>query len=48
VLRKLVHRDGLRADILEDREIRVGDHVQATTIGTPALYEGGWVVNAVG
>jgi hypothetical protein len=30
-----VHRGGLRADILEDGEIRVGDQVQATTDGTP-------------
>jgi hypothetical protein len=27
VLRALVHRGGLRADILEDGEIRVGDRV---------------------
>ena len=30
VLRPLVHRGGLRADILEDGEIRVGDQVRAT------------------
>jgi hypothetical protein len=30
VLRALVHRGGLRADILEDGVIRVGDHVSAT------------------
>jgi len=35
VLRELVHRGGLRADILEDGEIRVGDQVQATTGGAP-------------
>jgi hypothetical protein len=35
LLRQLVHRGGLRADILEDGEIRVGDQVQATTNGTP-------------
>jgi hypothetical protein len=29
VLRELVHRGGLRADILEDGEIRVGDRVRA-------------------
>jgi hypothetical protein len=31
VLRELVHRGGLRADILADGEIRVGDPVRATT-----------------
>jgi MOSC domain-containing protein YiiM len=35
VLCPLVHRGGLRADILEDGEIRVGDQVLATTDGTP-------------
>jgi MOSC domain-containing protein YiiM len=30
VLRALVHRGGLRADILADGEIRVGDPVRAT------------------
>jgi len=35
LLRKPVHRGGLRANILEDGEIRVGDQVQATTDGTP-------------
>ncbi len=36
VLRDLVHRGGLRADILEDGEIRVGDEVRAlaTTLAT--------------
>jgi MOSC domain-containing protein YiiM len=29
VLRDLVHRGGLRADILQDGEIRVGDEVRA-------------------
>lgn len=35
VLRELVHRGGLRADIVEDGEIRVGDQVQATIDGPP-------------
>jgi MOSC domain-containing protein YiiM len=29
VLRSLVHRGGLRADVLSDGEIRVGDRVEA-------------------
>jgi hypothetical protein len=33
VLRQLVHRGGLRADILEDGEIRVGDPVRAVGAG---------------
>lgn len=31
ILRELVHRGGLRADILEDGEIRVGDEVRAVS-----------------
>jgi MOSC domain-containing protein YiiM len=34
LLRALVHRGGLRADILGDGEIRVGDPVKATPAGT--------------
>jgi MOSC domain-containing protein YiiM len=33
VLRELVHRGGLRADILIDGEIRVGDEVRALADG---------------
>ena len=36
VLRDLVHRGGLRADILEDGEIRVGDEVRALATALPA------------
>jgi hypothetical protein len=40
VLRQLVHRGGLRADILDDGEIRVGDQIRATVpaplVGPPA------------
>jgi hypothetical protein len=36
VLRALVHRGGLRADILEDGEIAVGDEVHALALATPA------------
>jgi hypothetical protein len=32
VLRELVHRGGLRADILEDGEIRLGDEVRAVDV----------------
>lgn len=31
ILRSLVHRGGLRADILSDGEIRVGDEVRAVS-----------------
>jgi MOSC domain-containing protein YiiM len=34
VLRELVHRGGLRADILEDGEIRLGDEVRAVVVTT--------------
>ena len=34
LLRALVHRGGLRADILGDGEIRVGDPVKATRAAT--------------
>jgi MOSC domain-containing protein YiiM len=40
VLRALVHRGGLRADILADGDIRVGDPVRATTPGKDARRNG--------
>jgi hypothetical protein len=35
VLRPLVHRGGLRADILEDGEIKLGDEVRSTSSAAP-------------
>ena len=34
VLRALVHRGGLRADILADGEIRIGDAIRAVTVSS--------------
>ena len=40
VLRPLVHRGGLRVDILRDGNIRVGDSVRAAPLGTDAQRNG--------
>jgi MOSC domain-containing protein YiiM len=39
VLRELVHRGGLRADILEDGVVQVGDRVQAVDSAHSAISD---------